>query len=301
MASVLAEYDSSGSLRIHDLRYPIRQELCAFPCPHGRPSTPCEMAPVSNMRFAVLASSSAYVRDANTGTVVSMIDHGGDSVCHIAASSSCVAAATASGRVVLHHAATAYLLRELPLARRDKPVTALSFAPSGLSLVCTGPDQTIRVWDTGAAGDVRAYPAPEQCRDAVLSPDSRLLAAACGREHGHVVILGGRDSGCQLATRSACTRVCFSPDGECLASGDAGGELCLWNVATGVKVWSAATGSITALSFSDDGALLLANCRGTKPAIWDVSLSSPRIDFQVTSQPASQPQTTLTSPRRKEV
>lgn len=109
-----------------------------------------------------------------------------------------------------------------------------------------------------------AHLGEEPINDIAYSPDGGLLAAASGNgiwlydgvTHQEVARLVGHND--------SVYSISFSPDGKKLASGDSGGRVYLWDVATGTLLWGHnpwSSGYRASVSFSPDGKTLASGIR----------------------------------------
>ncbi len=75
-----------------------------------------------------------------------------------------------------------------------------------------------------------------------------------------------------LAEGNAVVSVAFSPDGRTVAVGDLGGEVGLWDVATGRRTATLAEGgSVDSVAFSPDGRILAVGNADGEVGLWDVA------------------------------
>src|SRR5262249_1853206 len=153
-------------------------------------------------------------------------------------------------------------------------------------LATASEDQTVRVWDVetgeeklklaGHTGDVY---------HAAFSPDGKRLAS-CASDN--LVILWDATNGKPLFKLEGHTNrvvtAAVRPDGGRLASAcgtdarndttEPGGEVKLWDTATGQEVFSlppkSATGVLT-IAFSPDGKRLAGACMGNKVRVWETA------------------------------
>lgn len=153
-----------------------------------------------------------------------------------------LAVGTAFGRVMLLDAATGKENR-VPLSHGEEMVTSVAFAPHTPTLVSTGMDGGIKVWDVTSSTN-RVLPSihGEPIVYAAFSPDGRLLATTAG----------------------------VSPTDE--APWNHNGEMCIWEVATWKPLAKcfAHYGCVTSAVFSADSKSVATTGRDGKMHLWDV-------------------------------
>lgn len=109
-------------------------------------------------------------------------------------------------------------------------------------------------------------------RQVAYSPDGKLLAVAGGigiwlydaNNLGEIGLLEGHASSVYC--------IAFSPDGKLLASGDVGGEICLWDVA-GQKQLAVLEGHsdiVYSVAFSPDGKMLASGSPDCTTRLWSI-------------------------------
>jgi Tol biopolymer transport system component len=164
-------------------------------------------------------------------------------------------------------------------------VYSVTFSPDGKTLATSSEDQTVRVWDVESGKELACSSHVGEVYHVVFSPDGKRVAT-CGSDN--VVILWDAATLTRQAKLEGHTHrvvtVSFSPDGRRLASAcgtsaandttQAGGEVKIWDVATGKEVTSlppaTSTGVLT-IVFSPDGKRLAGACMGKKVRIWEAA------------------------------
>jgi WD40 repeat protein len=193
-----------------------------------------------------------------------------------------VASAGADGRVRLWAAATGKVTASLE--RQSPAVGSVTFSPDGTLLATPGwMDHAVRLYEAATGKQKAALQHHRALTFAGFSPDGRWLAG--GDVTGNVV-LWEVATGKKLRTL-ACpfdapgvVNCClaFSPDGNLLAScgrlsGDAGGKVWLWNVATGKHTATLLGHSdrVVSVAFSPDGNLLASAGWDGTVRLWDMA------------------------------
>ena len=106
-----------------------------------------------------------------------------------------------------------------------------------------------------------------------------MLLSLQGYERAHTPQAGsalieaaGQPLGALLAEGSAVDSVAFSPNGQLLAIGDAGGDVGLWDTATGQRTATLAEGSaVNSVAFSPNGQMLAVGDAGGDVGLWDTA------------------------------
>lgn len=116
-------------------------------------------------------------------------------------------------------------------------VTTLAFSADGATLISTGLDKTVRLWDAGKATPTKAVPVGDVPTCAALSGDGRWLVVGC--EDGKVRVLSV-SSGDEVAVcaghTDAVTFVGITPDQERIVSGAKDGTTRTWKLTGGAPI-----------------------------------------------------------------
>jgi WD40 repeat protein len=176
------------------------------------------------------------------------------------------------------------------LSGHSDEVTAVAFAPDGLSLASASLDATVRLWDPATRRCLATLRAHQGGAHAVsFSPDGRILATA-GEDR--VVRLweaaGGRALAVLEGHRRGVLSLAFHPNGRTLASGSKDRNITLWDLATsreqttlvGHNHW------VCAIVFSPDGKTMASSTGDPGPnavgevKLWDAVTGHVRATFE---------------------
>jgi WD40 repeat protein len=159
-------------------------------------------------------------------------------------------------------------------------VNSLAFDPTGSTLLSSGDDGMVRLWDIHAMKQIEQFDAPNLVLGVAFSPDGKLVAAAAsGYENS--VLIWALDSGKlihRLQVPEDPWAVSFSPDGKLLAANGNWSSTILWDMTT-AEVAKKLTegegnhiGGLRAVKFTPDGKSLVTGggSQGT-PHLWDVA------------------------------
>ena len=153
-------------------------------------------------------------------------------------------------------------------------VDGLAFSPDGKLVASGSKDNTVRLWDTERALELRKLAGHAAWVKAVaFSPDGRWLAS--GSVDG-VVKLWEVATGRELKTISgggSINALAFSPDARLLAAGNAENSVLVWNAQTGQaeRTLTGHAGAVSTLAFSPDGRQLATGARDNSIKLWDVN------------------------------
>lgn len=164
-----------------------------------------------------------------------------------------------------------------------KGIFGLVQLPEG-RLAAAGGDGVLSVWTTqGPDGRIslqRKIPlSDEKVRGLALSPDSRVLAAACGDGRIHLLNSASLNELFTLeghATGANC--LAWHPHKPVLVSGGKDGHLRLWRSDRGfapLHAFPAHKDTIYAVAFSTDGTLLASASRDKSAKLWDANRFAP--------------------------
>jgi WD40 repeat protein len=156
-------------------------------------------------------------------------------------------------------------------------VTSVAFFPSGDSLLTTGDDGTIRIWDARTGKEIRKFEEVGDSMSSVaVSPDGKVLAYGGIEGKIYVRALATGKLTNRVDTESTIRRLAFSPDGKVLGSCGYQLPTCLWDTTTGQRLHQFSEGC-AALAFSSDGRTLatVSKLLGQGPngsSIWAIRL-----------------------------
>jgi WD40 repeat protein len=140
--------------------------------------------------------------------------------------------------------------------------STLAFGEDGKSLITFAGDRTLRIWDAASGRLLREQTIPDgdQARNAVLSPDGRLLAF---QDFGAMDTLYLWDIGRNELRHQLSVgldyqlRAAFSPDNRTLVTTQETGEVKAWDVASGEsRLLGKQKREALSLSYSADGTLV---------------------------------------------
>jgi WD40 repeat protein len=152
-------------------------------------------------------------------------------------------------------------------------VDGLAFSPDARLLATGSKDNTVRLWDTERALELRKLSGHTAWIKAVaFSPDGKLLAT--GAVDG-VVKLWEVATGRELKSLSgggSINAIAFSPDARLVATGNAENAVQLRNAQTGQveRTLAGHRGAVLCLAFSPDGKLLATGARDNSVKLWEV-------------------------------
>ncbi len=165
------------------------------------------------------------------------------------------------GLLKLWDARTGRSLHTIPVGQQG--ITTVAFSPDGLVFAAGGRDYATRMWDARAGVLKRTLEGHRHYVSALaFSPSSKVIATGSFDRN---IILWDVETGDRVKWFSGHARfvssIAYSPDGKLVASGGGdgvgkGGELYLWDTATGRLKWSLKGGNdvqIAVVAFSPDG------------------------------------------------
>jgi len=151
-------------------------------------------------------------------------------------------------------------------------VDGLAFSPDARLLASGSKDNTVRLWDTERAFELRKLTGHAAWVKAVaFSADGRWLAS--GSVDG-AVKLWDVATGRELKSMSgggSINAIAFSPDARFVVAGNAENAVVVWNAQTGQaeRTQTGHAGAVLTIAFSPDGKLLATGARDKAIKIWD--------------------------------
>lgn len=112
---------------------------------------------------------------------------------------------------------------------------SVAFSPDGKLVASGGSNGTIRLWETATGNEVRTLPHDKKVNSVAFSPNGGLLAVGLASDPGGKAVYlwdvaGGNQVAALAGQRLWSEGVAFSPQGNVLASGGAGGDVKLWRI-----------------------------------------------------------------------
>jgi WD40 repeat protein len=161
------------------------------------------------------------------------------------------------------------------LTAQSGVVTALAYSPDGTKMAAGYQDGTIRLWDLASHRLISTATWGGAPLALAFTSGGRVLQVADDAAVGTWKLTNeAKITALPLADVSGGTAVAFSPDGTSLATGDANGNIRLWNTATrqetGVPM-SSDTQPVDAVAFSPDGTLVAAASSDGNVQLWSAA------------------------------
>ncbi len=156
-------------------------------------------------------------------------------------------------------------------------ILTIAFAPKG-RLLASAEGRTVSLWDAGTGRFVRRW---EQWADYLaFSPDAKMLASGGG--HDGVMLWDGTTGvairPCQGDIHSSIRCLTFTQNGCALFAGGAGGEIYVWDVATGTQqaILEGHRDRCYTLAVSPDGHTLASGSGDKTVRLWDIAARKER-------------------------
>lgn len=189
-----------------------------------------------------------------------------------------LAAATDNGALLFREPADRQREGPLRLAGHVGGVTGIALSPNGETIVTSGVDGTVRLWNpqSGSVDKIEPDVVLRRQRPSVAvaySPDGKLFAAG----GSDAITLWNVKDGVETATlknRSGdIAQIAFSPDGTRLVSAGKDWPILIWDLAS-QRVTAALnghTGAVNSISFSADGKVLISGSDDGTVRTWDAA------------------------------
>ena len=157
--------------------------------------------------------------------------------------------------------------------RQGSRILCLAYSPNGRILAAGGGDDPVRLWDVDEGKLLRSLP-EAWVHTVAFSPGGSVLVTGSAFKPLRVwETATGKEIGKLEGHKSAIKAVAISPDGKFIASGDAEGNVILWEVFLTARIVTTFKGhsdEITALAFSPDSATLASGSADRSIRFWDV-------------------------------
>jgi WD40 repeat protein len=153
-------------------------------------------------------------------------------------------------------------------------VRAILPDPDGSRVISTGWDKELCSWGLRRPKRARLCTLPEAPASAALSPDGTTLAIGLAQTN-RVLLIDSQTGTVRTSLakgEGSVFALAFSPDGSLLATGNATGQIGLWELANPVqlRVLDGHTWPIYGLAFTPDGRRLITASADKTARVWDV-------------------------------
>ncbi|CAE6418197.1 unnamed protein product [Rhizoctonia solani] len=161
-----------------------------------------------------------------------------------------------------------------PLVEHSGDVNCVAISPDGARFVSGSDDRTLKLWDTAKQTVIHSYEHDSAINCAVFSPDGALIAFGSSKSIYLWESTGWKKFGAILQGHSRTVlSVAFSPDGACIASASADGQIFLWDLETRRRLGDPLLGHadwVRAVVFSPYGTQLVSGSDDGTVILWDV-------------------------------
>jgi RNA polymerase sigma factor (sigma-70 family) len=217
---------SFGGTHVRQFEVASGKEILSGDGGHQKPISGMHVSARGRQVTTCAAGDAVRVWDLDTGEQARHLKLPGDTTCVALAGDAKMAATAAGARVEIWDVAGGKRLKELTAGNHGvvavamggngqtlQPVAALALSADGKTLALRDQESQIHLWDVASGKEVRALAVGEQ-------------AAGKGNQVAFTEVTG-------VLT----PELAFSPDGRYLLAADAHHRLCLWEVASGARLW----------------------------------------------------------------
>jgi WD40 repeat protein/serine/threonine protein kinase/Leucine-rich repeat (LRR) protein len=157
----------------------------------------------------------------------------------------------------------------LTLKEHSGSVKSVCFSPDGQRLASGSEDKSVKVWNVSSGEELLAFNGHAGAVSSVcFSPDGKRLASASGDKTVKILdALSGKELLTFKGHTSGAGSVWFSPDGQRVVS--AGAKVKVWEPHSGKELLTLHSGPITKVCFSPNGQLLATAGHDQIVRIWD--------------------------------
>ena len=151
-------------------------------------------------------------------------------------------------------------------------VTSAGFNPTNRTLVSSGVDGTVRVWnETGGGFNDKAIGFIENVSSVDFSPDGTTFATTGGKYAVRLWDAETFELKSVIGRSFAPQTIAFNPNGTQIATGGLSDNVELWDVKTGqqIAVLEGHTGAIETIDYSPDGKTIASGGRDGLVILWD--------------------------------
>jgi WD40 repeat protein len=163
------------------------------------------------------------------------------------------------------------------LKGHTEAVYALAYSPDGTMLITGSFDQTLKLWDTATAKEIKTFGGPTGHQKMVLSvafdPAGHSIASGSTDNTAKIWDVPSGSALREFVAKGAVNDVALSPDGTRVAAAGKDGAVTLWNAADGKVLFTLTghRGPVTGVSFNANGQMVASSGSDRSLRFWNTA------------------------------